>query len=306
MRRGAAVVPYLTIPEGRLTPGPWSRRIPQFGALPPVLPDWDCATDLSIERTIDLPIADIWQVCALAADAKLGVAAAWISEATSLRGQSNVEVIDFGNDRRVTVSMTCPGRELGQAIKLRTVVFASPGVMAAEVSLAPLIPGAILWEDTQRFVLEGDGSLFPSEVIDFGLLSGVDVRAPWYLQWDPGALEVTVSAGLRLYLNSRCPEFVRSVTNPTPNDLDRERQRVIRWDVARRMIVEGLAIAEFVASPASAWEEGTVGQAITVLLSTFFPSASSQSMAALRNMGGGVLEAEILAAFMAYTQEGVE
>lgn len=306
MRRGAAVVPYLTIPEGKLTPGPWSRRIPQFGVLPPILTDWDIATDLSIERTLDLPISDIWQVCALAADAKLGVAAAWISEATSLRGQSNVEVVDFGNDRRVTVSMVCPGKELGQAVKLRMVVFALPGNMAAEVSLAPTVHGAILWEDTQRFVLEGDGSRFPTEVIDFGLLPGVDARAPWYLQWDPGVLEVTVSAGLRLYLNSRCSEFVRSVTNPTPSELDKERQRMVRWDVARRMIVESLAVPEFVEASPDTWNEGTVGHAITVLLSIFFPSSSPQSMASLRKMGGGILEAEILAAFMAYSLESGE
>jgi hypothetical protein len=261
---------------------------------------WDSAMDLELERTIALPIGEIWQSCALPADSRLGVSTGWISEATSLRGQSNVEVVSFGNDRQVTVSVNCPGRELGHAVKLRTVIFLLPGLMVRESGIAPSIPGSILWEDVQRVVLEGDGSRFPTEVIDFRHLPGVSPGAAWHLEWDPSALDLTVSAAIRLYLNSDCPAFVQSITNVNPTEIDLERQRTVRWDVARRLITGAISVSEFAQSSPSTWEEGTVGYAIHALLALHLPGRSATALAQLRSSSPSNFETDLLAALMSW------
>jgi hypothetical protein len=259
--------------------------------------------DLEVERTIDLPVGEVWQACALPADSQLGIATGWISEATSLKGQSNVEMVSFGNDRQVTISVTCPGRELGHAVKLRTVIFLIPGQMARESGITPSIPGSILWEDVYRVVLEGDGSRFPTEVIDFKHLHGVSPDAAWHLDWDPSALDLTVSAAIRLYLNAKCPAFVQSIINANPTEIDLERRRMVRWDVARRLIAGAISVAEFVQLSPSHWEEGSVGSAIHALLLNQLPESSPAGLAQLRASSPSNFETDLLAALMSYSME---
>ena len=295
MSKGQTIAPFLTAPQDTVIARPWMLQDPKAEPLPAILSEWDSATDLRLSRTVSLDVAKIWAACGLAVDDKIGIAAEWISEGTSLRGCTAVAATECCRDVELRINVYCSGAELGQALVLRTRLVLLPGRGTAESKVAPRRVTSILWRDEERTVLEGQGSRFPMETIDFSQLPGAPPDASWHLVWMAGDLELPLTAATRLYLNVCHPAVIEAVTKAEPDKAEQIIRRVILWDVARRLVIGVLDNAEY-SGDTGGYAPGSLGQAVTSLIDVHL-GESPEGLRALRKTRPAVFESVIQAAF---------
>ncbi len=297
------IIPFLVPPANAVVCQPWMMKEPRQEGLASVFPEWDSATDLKLSRSMHLDTQRIWTSCCLATDDRIAVAAEWTSEGTSLRGMSAVEAVGYGDGGDLTVALQAPGAELGQALLLKTRLVLLPGKGKAESRLAPRLPGSILWQDEFRVALEGEGSRFPMETIDFEHLNGVPRGASWHLSWMPHEPELPLSAALRLYLNSRREQVIRAVVAPLPSEAQQRVRRVILWDVGRRMVKGMLENPEFKGNKGG-YAPGSLGQAATSLIEVHLHGETIEGLRALQKAQPDLFETFLQSAFDPLQENG--
>jgi len=296
MSRPQSIAPFLVIPEDAVQCDPWMIQMPLQGTLPAALPEWDSATDLRLERHMRLNIAAIWSACGLAEDDAIAVVAEWSSEGTSLRGCSAPAVTGYRRQADLQVVVSCSGSEQGQALTLRTRIILHAAGSLAESPLAPRRPGSILWSESARVLLEGQGSRFPMETVNFENLPGIPRHAGWHLAWSPLDPHLAISAAARLQINQSNQPVLDAVTAAQPDDRQQLVRRIVYWDVARRMITGMLDNPEFLGK-AGAYEEGTLGAAVTTMISLHLPNESVEGLRAVRESNPDLYDTILQAAF---------
>ena len=164
------------------------------------------------------------------------------------------------------------GNLIGTKLLLQTSVILLKNNSGKEFSAT--VPGSILWDFQDEVIVEGDGSFFPTIRTAFGKHYS---NATWYL--DIGDLNENVSAALTLYLNEEKKEFIEALNGDDDNS--KRLTSFLRTDIARQMIMHGLADDEFrkidSLDDKTIYEEDTIGAAIFHLIKTQF----SQTPAAL-------------------------
>jgi hypothetical protein len=296
MSRPQSITPFLVIPEDNVQCDPWMIQEPLQGTLPTALPEWDSATDLRLERHLRLNVSNIWSACGLATDATIAVLAEWSSEGTSLRGCTTPAVTAYCRQADLQVRVSCSGSEQGQALTLRTRIILHAAGSRAESPLAPRQPGSILWSDSSKVILEGQGSRFPMETVDFQHLPGIPSHAGWHLAWSPLDPHLAISAAARLQINQANQPVLDAVTAVQPDDRQQLVRRVVYWDVARRMITGMLDNQDF-RGMEGAYEEGTLGAAVTTMISLHLPNESIQGLRAVRASNPDLYDTILQAAF---------
>ena len=105
---------------------------------------------------------------------------------------------------RAPVGIRVPGASAGGRLDLATqLVLRTPGTSPSPI--APRRPGAILWTQTDRIMLEGGAARFPVSAVDFAAMPRLPDDAAWALEWNPEDLESPVTAALRLLVNAAGP-----------------------------------------------------------------------------------------------------
>ena len=290
------IIPFLVPPMDAVVCQPWMMKEPRQEGLAAVFPEWDSATDLKLSRSVHLDYQRIWTSCSLATDDRVAVIAEWTSEGTSLRGTSAIEAIGYGDGGDRTISLQVRGGELGQALLLRTRLILLPGKGKSESRLAPRLPGSILWKDEFRVALEGKGSRFPMEPIDFDQLSGVPREASWHLSWMPHEPELPLSATVRLCLNSRRESVIQAVGAQTPSAVQQTIRRVIFWDVGRRLVKGMLENPEF-KGDMGGYSPGSLGQAVTSLIEVYLHGETVEGLRSLQKAQPDLFETRLQIAF---------
>lgn len=276
---------------------PWHLIGPQRGLLPVCLPEWDPATDISLSRTLRLDVAAIWGACSLAADDALLIVAEWTSEGTNLKGYVRSEPISFSTEAIVNLVLDIKGKNLAHAVVVRCRLVLLPGSYPRESPLAPSLHGSVLWNDEHRLVLEGEGSRFPMEQIDFASLPGIPLGASWHLDWSPLDPEMPLSAAMRLYLNSRHVHVIQAVAASEPTEEQLMLRKTILWDVARQLVVGMLDNPDFTVGGHG---EGTLGRAVSVMLQIHIPGETASGLRSLKESRPAVFESVLQSAFHPY------
>jgi len=246
----------------------------EFGDLPLSLNDWDPAASITAAVRVEADLEGIEARTGVAADADLRLSLSWYCRTTQVRGSG--ETLSVGRDASDGLTLTCTARgdQLGGAVEFRVaLVLASAGSPSS--SLAATIPGSVLWEASQKVIIEGIGGRFPMVWIDFKA-SGLPDRSAWYLDWDPHALDEDVLRGARLHLNRSHERLREAIENPsTP-----EAQTVFEFlyfDVGRAVITGALRNRDFVEQPDR--ERGTLGDEVRRLIGITFPGVPASHLA---------------------------
>ena len=280
MSKPQAIAPFLLAPVESVACMPWMMREPRSEVLAAVFPEWDSATDIRLSRNIRVDVKGIWAACGLATDDRISVGVEWISEGTSLRGTMVAPSLGYGGEVEQSVEVHCRGSELGQALLLRTRLILASAKGTSESRVSPRLHGSILWKDECRVALEGEGSRFPMEAIDFEHLAGVSQKASWHLSWMPHEPDLPLTAALRLHLNIRHKGVIAALVSAIPTEAEQVIRRVILWDVARRIVKGMLENPEF-SGDKGGYAPGSLGQAATSLIATHL---SGETIAGLRSL----------------------
>ncbi|MBA3943649.1 MAG: hypothetical protein H0X37_03705 [Herpetosiphonaceae bacterium] len=263
--------PYATPTSEHVKIGAWNiMNGDDMHQLPAFLPDWDPAVVIHASVPVRVDYAGVLADCHLGPDARLRLAAIWTSPGTGLRDHGDLIDLDSQNiNDQFYASVRIDGTLVSHEVQLTTqLVLLSPGKSAHP--LAPKLPGSIVVAQTQTLQLEGKGSRFPVEVIDFASTYYPD-RAAWVLYWDEEDLHQTVLGHMCLYINARHTRVMRAVSQLQLEDVGI--REAIRLDVARTLLLGALNHDEFLHRP-QVFAEGSVGAAIYAMTQLYFPGTS--------------------------------
>ena len=193
-----------------------------------------------------------------------------------LRGSGVFENLFIkSSQQEVQLSLSLDGIYLSQDVEfVACLLLVNPGSLPHK-PFAPKILGCVLWRSNPlRVYIEGEGPRFPMEVIPF-IDTSYENDAGWALMWDPSDLHLSVTAGVRLYINANHDRVKRAVSENLPEDHDI--REAIRYDVARSLIYGALKNEEFVKEPNN-FIRGTIGYAIISFIKTYFTGYSVNSL----------------------------
>ena len=252
--------------------GPWTveldgRRL----ALPSVFPTWDFATDIVLEREVEVDLAEALRASALGDDAALVLGVLWRSTASELRGPATVAVLDEPSPVRLTAEL--PGRRLGGTLELETVLMLSKA-RDAEPWTA-FRAGSVVWTDRKRCKLQGDAPMFPIEIADFRPL-GLDTRAPWHLEVRDD-LDSPAMGAIHLLVNRDIETVVAAVAHAGhPDEAEAKVLSAMYADVGRTLVEFALNHGEF--GTDVVFEDETLGAALNGTLKVAFRGESAENL----------------------------
>lgn len=240
------------------------------------LSTWNPALMIEAEIVLSVDLDVVLRECQLSNDARLRVVTGWRSSGTMLRGNGqSADVLASNSNQDIRLRVEADGRHvLHDVFLFAGLILVSVGSTANP--LAPRLPGAILWQNEKRLVLNAVDLQFPTEIVNFSERSWpVPEYAAWYLQWDPTDLHQLVFGDVRLYLNSRHP-LVLGALSGNQNVTD-TMQNFVFFDLARTLIRGALSNPEFVADP-NQFPEDTIGAVIRDILAHQFPDYSVKAL----------------------------
>ena len=296
MKNIQKIIPFLTPSDELVTCEPWLLIEPREEVLPTLFPEWDSATDLRLKRCLKIDLSGIWQTCNLLPRDTLVLVTEWASDGTSLRGVSDKKILSHGQEPDLEIEIQIPGSELSQSLVLKTRLIFFPSEDGQRNKLSPHLPGSILWEDLYKVALEGEGSRFPMETINFERLNGVPLNANWHLSWLPYEPELQLSANVRLYLNSNSEDVIKALTESKPTEKHLAIRKIIFWDVGRRLVKGMLENKDFHGRDDS-YPLGSLGLAVTSMLEIYFPNESIDGLRALLRSNPDLFETVLQSSF---------
>jgi hypothetical protein len=264
------VAPTYLLPEDNaVSVGPWVDAAGvEVGEL---IEHWDPVTDLELTRAVTVDLDAVRSQCGLGADACFALIATWRAPTRTRLGGAGerVELSTLTGVVRAPLGVTISGPEAGGRLDLTTrLVLRIAGSAASAIS--PRRPGAILWTDTHRVMLEGGAARFPTAAVDFFEVPRVPDDAAWYLDWNVHDLSHPVMGGVRLLVNRSNARIVSAVRSATDDPAAPLIRSIIRIDVARQLVRAVLGSDEFMAAPDSFPDE-SVGRLIRDLIATVWP-----------------------------------
>jgi len=278
MRHGRAVVPFLRIPAGVVDPGPWHLG-DEHEALGDRLEHWDPDTELVLQRQLVVDLDVVRGETRVEDGCRLDVASIWRSDRTRRRGASTPVPLEEDHGLvAIAVALTVPGRLVGGALELRTVIARGENALDVPPYVARRA-GAVLWQDRVVVDLEGGAARFPVTVADFSTLPGLHPDAAWALDWSPHDLDQPVLGALRLLVNARNDVVVRAVTTGTDDAAGAIVSSAIRYDVARTL-VHGALMSEQFEEQRSSFEADSVGRMLSEMLDRYWPGVDTATLAA--------------------------
>ena len=272
------VFPYLVPNRDRVQPGPWRMRVEALEAeVRELLRYWDPAMPLCLLRSIRIDVAGVRAVCGLASDDRFRVAMVWQSAGTTMRGHGDcIDLAGASDVAEVDLMVQVDGAQMADRLRVETqLVLGGPAL--SESPLSARRTGSVLWRDETTVQLEGSASRFPVEWADFRDAGWLPANAGWYLDWDQDDLVRPFLGGVRLFVNSAHEPVRRAAGATHPLPPERPIRDMMRWDIARTLILGALGNEEFVRHPGT-YPEGSTGRAICNIIGASFPGESAESL----------------------------
>lgn len=289
-------LPFLTLPEEAVT---GEQFLIGFAGNPlmPIeeyLHGWDYARDLEVQvrASIDMQAAGAalaippseLRLCAiLHAGTGAGSIARHAWELTR-------QVVHLGASE-ISIGGTIKGGALSGRLRmnLQLVLAAAPETCAA---LSPRLPGSRLWSFQKDVLLEDGGvSRFPVELTSFNrtFLGQLYQNAPWYIDWQPNALDADFGGSVRVYVNSDNEAITRRFVEGDPLTL-----QAIVADVMTQMTSSALE-QEDADDMLAQCEDGSVGQQIRFWLDSALPGQSALTITEMMKGKPNAFRAALLA-----------
>jgi hypothetical protein len=261
---------YLLPGDETVSVGPW---FDHSGAeIGERIDHWDPFTDLDWTRAVTVDLDAIRTECGLGDDSAFALLATWRAPTRTRLGGSGqaVELGTLTGVVRAAVSVSITGREAGGRLDLTTrLVLRTSG--ASPSVIAPRRPGAILWTDTDRVMLEGSAARFPTAAVNFAEVPRIPDAAAWYLDWNVNDLTHPVMGGLRLLVNRDNARIVNAVRSSTDDPAASLIRSIMRIDIARQLVRAAVSSDDFIAAPDSFPDE-SIGRLIRDLIATVWPA----------------------------------
>lgn len=294
--------PFLSPPIDVVVADSWTTEQSGFPEpLPNQLRDWDPRQDITLKRLLHVDVARVFNESGLSDDAEIALTVSWRSPGSGQRGCALRRKINHsGGIVAIGLDPCFPGYELAGSLRIFTRIVISRDGSKSE-PLAGTRVGSILWEDEQSVLLEGLGSRFPMEVVDF-VQMGFPPRSSWRLFWQRDRLHAQAMGSLCLLINGRHPRVVAAATKVAPDPESRAIWSAIYLGVARDLILGALADEAFAENPAQ-FEPGTVGDVARTLLERAFPKEAPKAIAERVQSKPDLFECEIQAAFNLFDPE---
>lgn len=218
-----AALPFLIIPDELLRLSPW-RVVMNETTLqdPDLLEGWDNATDLEVERDLELRLPDAAHVLGLPggwtgfeAVLFVGTGGTSLPFARTLRWRAPLDA-----EGRAAIHAPLPGAELADVLHLDLALVLREPAPENSSPPSPRRRGDILWRERRRIRLEGDRSRFPVSEVDLGAVLGAQwAGALWALHADLSDLAAPMDSAVRRLINSGCPEFAERVRSRDPSSM---------------------------------------------------------------------------------------
>lgn len=268
------IVPFLTPPESTVSHGGWLlRTVDGDVPLPNEVPHWDYQTTLELAAPVAVDRRSVTGACHLQHDSGLAVLVMAKSSHTSAEVVARRLDLPMADDFDLAVEIRLTGRELGGRLTLSTLlVVTEPKPLDR---LAPQHPGSIVWRTSQWTDLEGIGTQFPTDTIDFAA-GGMPSEAGWQFRIDLSDPDAQFMSAARLTLNSGHPAIVRLLSGSKDPGTE-QLLRTLNWDVTRQMVYAGLD-SDDVAGLDVDTEATSVAGVLRNLLGRMWPSVSTATL----------------------------
>jgi hypothetical protein len=284
--------PYILPQNEHIRTIEWLQRVGDEDIpLQEILPHWDPGMALQVSVKVEAKVDGIRSDCRLAPDDSLRAVVVWHSLGTNLRGcGSYVELNGTHSSLPLNLTLTLPGELLADRVRVEAqLILAGPG--KSSFQLSPRHPGSILWREEKMIILEGLGSRFPIELIDFAESSWLPENASWFLDWDDSDLEQMALRSMRLFLNARNVRVRRAVAESL--SIDEAIREIIQFDVGRTMIIGALENEMFAQNPDYSYVDGSVGSYARRLIRTLFPNENWEGIIHLYRQNRSRFECEL-------------
>lgn len=259
--------------------------MPDRSPLPEFVADWDSNTTIRVRFEASVDAGGVFQDCELVDGDTVGLGLAWYSPGTTLRERGPFCALEPSTNRlEIALDLEIPGSLVASQVVVIASLFLATAAGGRRSNVAPSIPGSLLWSEERRTVLEGLGSRFPMELVDFSLVTWLPSGAAWFLDWDPAAPENLLLRSVRLFLNVSNAKVASAVrTQDVVSDEAAAIRSAIHYDVGRTLVLGMLESEDFVAGHRE-MARGTVGAHVLALLAMLFPG---ESIEALRSLARG-------------------
>lgn len=292
--------PFLVLTEATVHADPWliSLNDGQFTPSGDFLADWDSASTIRLRRSLrvdldrasselQIPADDL----ALAASVRIGTGAGSVPR---LMVGVHYKVLDAA-DGEAEFEFAVPHDQLSLVLDLFAEVVLAQ-VPAGGSLLTPSRIGDRVWYDRYRIRLEGTEPRFPIEAVrlDRMLRGNAAGDALWYLDWSSDDWQRDFHGAIRLFLNSKHPDFVERVEQQ-----DRRTLQSILAD-AMSQICERFVMGENAHDLRREAEQGTLGAQAVYWLGLAWPGKTVREVRTLARHRPG----EFRAAFLAVAELG--
>lgn len=272
MRR--PIVPFLTPPDSAVSHGEWLlRSLDGDAPLPNEVPHWDYQTILELAAPVSVDRLAVTQACHLDRTSGLAVLVMVKSSHTNAEVLAARLDLPMADTFDLAVELRLEGDVLGGRLALNTLlVVTDPKPLDR---LAPQHPGSIIWR-TNRFTdLEGVGTQFPTDTMDFKSV-GLDPDAGWQFKIDLTDPEARFMSAARLTLNSGHPAIVRLLAGAKDAGTE-QLLRTLNWDITRQMVYAALESDDVAGLDIDA-EAASVSGVLRNLLGRIWPTVSTATL----------------------------
>lgn len=231
---------------------------------------WDYSMNIVLRTEVAIDTNRVVAGCSLGRDTRMSFLVSWHSIHSQMRGLGFRHEMTSDGPVELTIEFEIPGEALAVSVDLvSTLVLVETS--GEPEALAPRLAGSRLWESRTRYHLEGSGSRFPMQVIDFERL-GIP-SAGWKLSWSPTNMEAPYQHGLVLNINAKNELMMHML-----QDADDVLHHILMFDIGRQLVTGALMSEDFVMQHRS-YDDGSVGKAILGLINACFPDQGISDLA---------------------------
>ena len=292
--------PFLVLSETAVQADPWliSLNGDEFVEASDFLASWDSASTIRLQRSLNIDLDRASAQLQIPSDHLVLVASVRVGTGAGFLPRLIVgmhhEALDVP-DGKIRFEFAVPNDQLSLVLDLFTDILLAR-IPAEGSLLAPSQIGDRVWYERRQIRLEGTEPRFPIEVVELkAMLRGKTAGdALWYLDWSTDDWYRDFHGAVRLFLNSKYPDFVELVEGR-----DRRTLQSVLAD-AMSQICERFVMEEDAAGLRSTAEEGTLGKQAAYWLDLAWPGKAVKDVRSLLKYQPG----EFRAAFLAVAELG--
>lgn len=281
MSRRAQAVGFRTL--STVHAGPWALQIAgresEDGA---DVAGWDPELGIRVSRQLEVDMAAVLEEIDHGPAARLDALIVWHASGSGLRGAGTPVPLANGV---VELAVDLPGAELGGVLSVESAVILRRADALSE--LAARDEGTVLWRDSTRYQLEGDGSRLQTRTVPFSEHGGYPKGALWCWQIVEADYDDLAAPQVTLFLNTEHAVIDRLVSAEM---LDPMLVALLRMDVERQLVEHALDRDDELDMSRS-FDEASFGELLKQAVDRNFPGRTIGELRDLRHYDRGAFEA---------------